>query len=619
MMNQLARNHCRQSARRQQHPKATAAPSLHRCCRSRARAAAAAATTPSTTTLPNTTEHLDLRDPHTGAHLRVFGVDHRYSQPDIAAWILRARPAAVVVETACTPSHGLEAATPLDASSPDQLNAPGASSFFLRMFVQVAAALKAKLLEDGTKNVTELKMSWEEAYESAVAGALGDTSGVWAQASQNFNGEQLAYVAGLAVGASVLFGDRPKEQTYRRLWHGLTAEDLDAAFEDERVRETVGELRAMARAWGEEREGEGEGGPPRPLPASVAEALAAGERLLQEEGSGSGRSNGADRIMLLERDAVMCAVLSLACAQAVQRRQEAAEARENAAAEAAAQSGGGAAASSDDDDSAAPPPPIAIAGVFGAAHLPGIRRLWETGDWRQMLEAGVGDAAPSSAPSPSSSSTTTTDPISALLAASPLLNAPPVYPSGMLSPQAGAKRGLLEALLSNTVTEEVLQDLDSTLPAVPGLPQGLASVEEVLEASYRASHPATAARAWSREIYGTFRMRLAALPVDVLDGVASVWPGAADEGAPLGSELPAEARSAWGLLAPLRALRPTFGGPGWDPAVGVQLRQLNYEFGGSGEEEEEEEDEGGGGSASAASEDSDQTTAAAGGNFFQDQ
>lgn len=43
-------------------------------------------------------------------------------------------------------------------------------------------------------------------------------------------GEQLAYVAALAVGAPLLFGDRPKQETYARLsWHASLSE-LDAFF-----------------------------------------------------------------------------------------------------------------------------------------------------------------------------------------------------------------------------------------------------------------------------------------------------------------------------------------------------------------------------------------------------
>ena len=42
-----------------------------------------------------------------------------------------------------------------------------------------------------------------------------ENGGAWAQACANFNGEQLAYVAALATGAQLAFGDRPKDVTYR--------------------------------------------------------------------------------------------------------------------------------------------------------------------------------------------------------------------------------------------------------------------------------------------------------------------------------------------------------------------------------------------------------------------
>jgi hypothetical protein len=575
--------------------------------RHRPRAAAALAEPAARTSSddPAVTQRLELRDPVTNTPIHVFGVDHRYSQPDIAAWVLRARPSAVVAETACTPQHGRAAATQLD-TCPQQLGAPGASAFFLRMFVQVAAALKQQLLDSGMRNMRERGMGSAQAYEEAVRAALdGGRDGahegnggasLWQQATQNFNGEQLAYVAGLAVGAPVLFGDRPKGLTYRRLWDALSNEDLDAAFEDERVREALEELRGMAEEWRAKNKGA--------LPASVASALAAagdkgGIAPVRPDTSFQGvqsatNMNAAERIMYLEREAVMCAVLAVACSRAAERREAALEAR-RVAAEA---NGGRAAVGLEEDLDSSSTTPSPIAAVFGAAHLPGLKRLWESGEWRALLAAA--DA----------SSTAADDPAT-LLASSPLLTAPAVDPSSITSPQAGTKRGLLEALLSNSVTEEVLADLDNHLQPIPPLPspsEGFSSPEQVLEASMTAPHPATAARFWSREIYGTFRMRLAALPIEVLDGLVSAWPG---EGAPRGDELPPEATSAWGLLAPLRALRPTYGGPGWDAAVGLQLRQLNYELGPPGGSGEGEDDSDAVSEASAA-------TAVDGGVFFQD-
>ena len=43
-------------------------------------------------------------------------------------------------------------------------------------------------------------------------------------------GEQLAYVAALAAGAPLLFGDRPKRETYARLGSLTSLSELDAFF-----------------------------------------------------------------------------------------------------------------------------------------------------------------------------------------------------------------------------------------------------------------------------------------------------------------------------------------------------------------------------------------------------
>jgi hypothetical protein len=43
-------------------------------------------------------------------------------------------------------------------------------------------------------------------------------------------GEQLAYIAALAVGAALVYGDRPKADTYKRLRTVPSIADLDRAF-----------------------------------------------------------------------------------------------------------------------------------------------------------------------------------------------------------------------------------------------------------------------------------------------------------------------------------------------------------------------------------------------------
>jgi hypothetical protein len=57
--------------------------------------------------------------------------------------------------------------------------------------------------------VPQLSAALQEQGDAAFA-----PGGVWQQACENLNGEQLAYVAALATGAKLAFGDRPKEITY---------------------------------------------------------------------------------------------------------------------------------------------------------------------------------------------------------------------------------------------------------------------------------------------------------------------------------------------------------------------------------------------------------------------
>ena len=45
-----------------------------------------------------------------------------------------------------------------------------------------------------------------------------------------FGGEQLAYIAAFATGAALVFGDRPKADTFARLASLPSLRELDAAF-----------------------------------------------------------------------------------------------------------------------------------------------------------------------------------------------------------------------------------------------------------------------------------------------------------------------------------------------------------------------------------------------------
>jgi hypothetical protein len=52
----------------------------------------------------------------------------------------------------------------------------------------------------------------------------------WLEVKSKMFGEQLAVIAGLAVGADLVYGDRPKETTFRRLLHMCSSVDLDRNF-----------------------------------------------------------------------------------------------------------------------------------------------------------------------------------------------------------------------------------------------------------------------------------------------------------------------------------------------------------------------------------------------------
>jgi len=165
----------------------------------------------------------------------------------------------------------------------------------------------------------------------------------------------------------------------------------------------------------------------------------------------------------------------------------------------------------------------------------GIKALWDSGEWQQLI------AAPD-------------------LKSSPLMTHPPLDASDMQRPGSGAKRGLLDAVLALSVTEEVLQDLEAHLPPVP------ADQEEE--------------RALAFELYSAQRVQLAALPRAVLERVCSCA-----RGCEAGGDM-------WEVLAPLRALRPVNGGPGWDEDAVMGLRALDLYIsmdGGGGDDEEMED------------------------------
>lgn len=160
----------------------------------------------------------------------------------------------------------------------------------------------------------------------------------------------------------------------------------------------------------------------------------------------------------------------------------------------------------------------------------GIHALWQSGGWRQLLASED-------------------------LAASPLMSSPPLALADMTKPGAGARRGMLDAIMSLSVPMEVLADMDAALPPV--------------------HEDQEAARALAFEFYGAQRTQLSALPAALLERVAGVWPGCG-------------AGSFGEVLAPVAAVRPVNGGKGYDEDVVLQLRALDLYFGGGPEEGGEE-------------------------------
>ncbi|GAX79476.1 hypothetical protein CEUSTIGMA_g6917.t1 [Chlamydomonas eustigma] len=140
--------------------------------------------------------------PESESHVYVFGVNHRKSQSHVGEFILSEKPEAVVVETAVTSEHGAQSG---NAIIQGEAIAEGQDAFFLRIFSQVAEQLKQ---EGGT---------WIN-------------SSLWQNVNLYHRGEQLAYITAFAVGAKLIFGDRPKDITYRRLAALTSSQDLDEMF-----------------------------------------------------------------------------------------------------------------------------------------------------------------------------------------------------------------------------------------------------------------------------------------------------------------------------------------------------------------------------------------------------
>lgn len=359
----------------------------------------------------------------TGTTIHVFGVEHNAPQPHIGEWIIRNRPQAVVVETSLGPEHGAMPGNVIGCK--DQVVDKDAD-FYLRMFCQVGAALVEFKDADFT------------------------TAPLWKQVRSAYNGEQLAYIGAFAAGVPLVYGDRPKDITYRRLFTIPTITQLDEAVSYQ----AEANYRSLLTL---------------PPPPYVPEQLPL-----------------AEQIVMVEREAVMLKVVHDLCRNALAQQ---------------------------------PLPggkPESIALVLGSGHLQGISHLWSSGRWKELLGGA-----------------------NCVLPASDLMAAPPL-PSPE-SKDYGLRRGLMEAVLRLSVTQEVLRNLEVVLGPVPDNHQ-------------------TAVTALG-EVYNCPRMQLASLPRDMLQAAVVGF----------GCDFYEE-------LQVMRDIRPMHGGPGYSEEMVTYVRALNFEL-----------------------------------------
>ncbi|KAI3429568.1 hypothetical protein D9Q98_005655 [Chlorella vulgaris] len=156
------------------------------------------------------TSYVQLQPPEGGAAIHLFGVVHGGHESEVGEFILRQRPELVVVETALNAAHGSAHGNTVcrqDCLTFTHSTAPGSTDHRARTFAHYGVQL------------------------ADMPHPLG--SHLWndlSQGSHSLYNEQLVYVAAFAVGAELVFGDRPKEVTYSRMLWLPSIVDLDHAF-----------------------------------------------------------------------------------------------------------------------------------------------------------------------------------------------------------------------------------------------------------------------------------------------------------------------------------------------------------------------------------------------------
>ena len=448
----------------------------------------------------------------------VVGVDHGDPDASLGSFILSSCPAAVVVETALCARHGRETGTCLSLSSSSSSNSSsaddGSSDFFgggggRWETWSGGESSKAAPFQDAEEEHVVQCLQLAERLAALPNGSPERTS-FWHALSLHFAGEQLAYVAALSKGSRLVFGDRTKRATVRRLLERLSSADLDGAVAAQAARNTSESLTGAVA-------------PPPPL--------------------GGGDFGRAYEVLVRERDATICSAI----AREVER-----EEREMSARGGSGGGGGGGGGETDDASSsasasfppsAAPsgapspsPPPRPIVVVVGKWHLEGVRSLWESGEWRGVLEElEAEERARGGSPPP-----------------------PPARHAALsASEDLGLRRALVDELLRSTATAGSAEEVDPEAFGGAFVKSAAGEEGEVEEAAARAAF------ALATELYGTARMQLALLESrQQFDAVVSGW-----------------RCDFWESVASVRGVRAANGGKGFfDEEEILTLRGLNYIF-----------------------------------------
>lgn len=134
------------------------------------------------------------------SEIHVFGLDHRQIDNRVGVYLLQVKPDALVVETSITPAHGSMTGNLMNCTDYD----PSPAGVLQRSFCQIATQIQKE--------------------------GVSEASPLWKKMQEYYTGEQLAYIAALSHDIPIVYGDRPKDITYRRIFSLCSSVQLDQAF-----------------------------------------------------------------------------------------------------------------------------------------------------------------------------------------------------------------------------------------------------------------------------------------------------------------------------------------------------------------------------------------------------